>query len=242
MSFRYRHRADMADYTRQAYDCSPLRMDIAPSARSLDEQNPIPSALGEPSPIKYCVYIIKENRTYDQVFGDLPQGNGDASLCLFPRHVTPNHHALVEQFVLFDNFYVESEVSADGHEWTMAAYATDFVEKTWPLLYRGSRRGKLAYPAEGSFEIATPAGGYIFDRCAEANVSYYSFGEFVRNGAGPDPPSPGIPSLEGHFDPQFRGYDLDYTDVDRAARFHREAARLGARGRNAAVRRPATSE
>ena len=93
------------------------------------ERSPLP-------PIEHVLYIIKENRTYDQVLGDMKEGNGDASLCLFPEKITPNHHALARQFVLLDNFYVDAEVSADGHEWTMGAYATDFVEKTWPLSYR----------------------------------------------------------------------------------------------------------
>ena len=94
---------------------------------------PSPDAWAIPRPSSMCVYIIKENRTYDQVFGDIPEGNGDPSLCLFPEAVTPNHHALAREFVLLDNFYVDGEVSADGHEWSMGAYATDFVEKTWPL-------------------------------------------------------------------------------------------------------------
>ena len=117
-----------------------------------EPNHPIPAKVGDPSPIKHCIYIIKENRTYDQVFGDMPEGNGDKNLCIFPEKVTPNLHALAREFVLLDNFYVESEVSADGHEWTMAAYATDFVEKTWPLSYRRghlrhdpiSRRGRLS--------------------------------------------------------------------------------------------------
>src|SRR5262249_1238440 len=134
--------ADMAAHSKLAYECSPLRADQAPVVSPREANNPIPAKVGQPSPIKHCIYVIKENRTYDQVFGDLPQGNGDANLCIFPDRVTPNHHALVKQFVLLDNFYVESEVSADGHEWTMGAYATDFVEKSWPLSYRGSRAGK----------------------------------------------------------------------------------------------------
>ena len=100
------------------------------------------------SPIKHCIYIIKENRTYDQVFGDIREGNGDPALCLFPERVTPNLHALARQFVLLDNFYVDGEVSANGHEWSMAAYATDYVEKVWPLVYRhGDEHGKEASPA-----------------------------------------------------------------------------------------------
>jgi len=211
--------AEMAAMTTTAFACSPLDSQEKPNTENITANNPIPSQVGDSSPIKHCIYIIKENRTYDQVFGDMPQGNGDESLCIFPRHVTPNHHALAEQFVLLDNFYVESEVSADGHEWTMAAYATDFVEKTWPLSYRGGR-GKLTYPSEGKFKIAEPSSGYFWDKCRERNVSYFSFGEFVSNGPTPnDPATTQVEALIGHFDPQFRSYDLDYTDIKRAERF-----------------------
>lgn len=222
---------EMARYTKTAFACSPLREDKAPVSKPADPNNPIPSKVGDPSPIKYCIYIIKENRTYDQVLGDLPQGNGDPSICIFPRKVTPNHHAIAEQFVLLDNFYVESEVSADGHEWTMAAYATDFVEKTWPLMYRGSREGKLKYPAEGSFEIAHPSSGYLWDRAAAANVTYRSYGEFIANPAVIGQPATAkVKALEGHFDPFYHGYDLNYRDVDRAARFIAELKRFEAEG------------
>ncbi|MFO0869808.1 MAG: alkaline phosphatase family protein [Pirellulales bacterium] len=219
--------AEMAKHTRTAFACSPLRADKQPVVQRPSPDHPIPGKVGEPSPIKYCLYVIKENRTYDQVFGDLPQGNGDPDLCLFPERVTPNHHALAREFVLLDNFYVESEVSADGHEWSMAAYATDFVEKSWPLLYRGSREGKLRYPSEGAFPIARPSSGYIWDRCHEAKVTYRSYGEFIS-----EPPKAGgqrkarVAALEGHFDPEFHGYDLDYPDVQRAARFIEELRRF----------------
>ncbi|MEX0712121.1 MAG: bifunctional YncE family protein/alkaline phosphatase family protein [Pirellulales bacterium] len=214
--------ADMARYTEQAYRASPLKADASPVAAPAEENNPVPSRLGDPSPIKYCLYIVKENRTYDQVFGDVPDGNGDAELCIFPERVTPNHHALARQFVLLDNFYVESEVSADGHEWTMGAYASDFVEKTWPLVYRGGK-DKLKYPSEGATFMATPAGGYIWDRCLEAGVSYRSYGEFIDNGlTADDPGTAAVKALEGHFDPLFRSYDLDYLDIKRAERFIEE--------------------
>jgi hypothetical protein len=182
---------------------------------------PFPPSLGEPSPIKHCIYIIKENRTYDQVFGDVQEGNGDANLCIFPEKVTPNHHALARQFVLLDNFYVDGEVSADGHEWSMAAYATDFVEKTWPLSYRP--HGKLSYPSEGAQAVAMPAAGYIWDRCKEAGVSYRSYGEFIKNGRKPDDPGTAkVKNLEGHFDPLYRSFDLEYPDQRRADRFIEE--------------------
>jgi YVTN family beta-propeller protein len=148
----------MAAYTKRAYTCSPLRADAAPTLQR-PEGNPIPAKVGEPSPIRYVIYIIKENRTYDQVFGDMKEGNGDPNLCLFGEKVTPNQHKLAREFVLLDNFYVDGEVSADGHQWSMAAYATDFVEKVWPLTYRGSPRKKLAaYPSEGQYDsVARPS-------------------------------------------------------------------------------------
>src|SRR6185503_17783682 len=90
-------------------------------------------------PIEHVVYIIKENRTYDQVFGDLPQGDGDASLVFFPREVSPNHHALAERFGLYDRFFVNAEVSAQGHMWSTAGYVTDYGEKTTPDAYRSTR-------------------------------------------------------------------------------------------------------
>ena len=148
----------LAGYTAQAYRCSPLNADASVSAQH-PADNPIPLRPGQPSPIKYCLYIVKENRTYDQVLGDLPQGNGDPKLCLFPERITPNLHQIVRQFVLLDNFYADAEVSADGHEWSMGAYATDFVEKMWPMNYGHNFSKKFPYPAEGYFPIASPAGG-----------------------------------------------------------------------------------
>lgn len=222
----------LADHTKRAYACSPLHRDLKVTAE-WPEGNPIPKQVGDPSPIKHCIYIIKENRTYDQVFGDMKEGNGDPSLCLFGEMVTPNHHKLAREFVLLDNFYVDGEVSADGHQWSMGAYATDFVEKVWPLSYRGSPLGKLnIYPSEGNFDtIARPAGGYIWDRCAEARVSYRSYGEWIQNGKKPgDPGTARAPALEGHFDPLFRGFDMDYPDQKRADRFLEELARFEREG------------
>jgi DNA-binding beta-propeller fold protein YncE len=217
-------------YTADAYRCSPLLTDnSAPLKRP--ENNPIPGILGEASPIKHCIYIVKENRTYDQVFGDMKEGNGDPSLCLFPESITPNHHKLARDFVLLDNFYVEGEVSADGHEWTMAAYASDYVEKFWPLSYGHNKSKKYAYPSEGHFPIATPAGGYLWDIALAAGVSFRSYGEFVQNGKTPaDPCKTRIKSLEGRFDPLFRSFDMDYPDVKRAERFISELHRFEAEG------------
>lgn len=222
--------ARMAVYSKQAYACSPLRADQG-VVTAAPKDSPIPAKPGAPSPIKHCFYIIKENRTYDQVFGDLKEGNGDPNLCLFPETITPNHHRLARTFVLLDNFYVDGEVSADGHEWSMGAYATDFVEKVWPLVYRDGGKKKLSYPAEGSVAIATPAGGYLWDRCAAAKVSYFSFGEWIENGLTPAAPGRArAKALEGHFDPRFRGFDLDYSDQKRADRFVEELHRFEREG------------
>lgn len=212
--------AQLARFTRTAFECSPLVNNAGVRNAGRPDGSPIPAKVGDASPIKYCFYIVKENRTYDQMLGDMAEGNGDASLCLFPEAITPNHHALARDFVLLDNFYVESEVSADGHEWTMAAYATDFVEKAWPLDYRPGGLDKIGYPSEGHYALATPKGGYLWDRCREAGVSYFTFGEWVNNGPKPDDPgTAAAPALEGHFDPYFRSFDLDYPDQKRADRF-----------------------
>jgi DNA-binding beta-propeller fold protein YncE len=216
----------MAAYSQTVYECSPLKRGDPAAVQGPDVApgHPIPSRVGGASPIRYVVYIVKENRTYDQVFGDFPEGNGDRNLCLFPEAITPNHHALAREFVLLDNFYVDSEVSADGHEWSMGGYATDFVERIWPLVYRGDHR--VPYPSEGALlEVAKPSGGYIWDRAAQKGISYRSYGEFVANGKTPsEPATTRVKALEGHFDPLFRSFDMDYSDARRADRFLEELA------------------
>lgn len=122
--------AALAEYTRTVITNTP---GLVTKAAQLEQATALPRNVGQPSPIKYVLYIIKENRTYDQVFGDMPQGNGDPSLVLFGRNVTPNHHALAEQYVLLDNLYCNGEVSADGHPWSTSAYATDFTQRNWVL-------------------------------------------------------------------------------------------------------------
>ncbi|MDE3066328.1 MAG: beta-propeller fold lactonase family protein [Verrucomicrobiota bacterium] len=218
----------LAAWTARAYQCTPQHS-VAPVTPAAD--NPVPVRQGLPSPIKYCIYIIKENRTYDQVLGDLKEGNGDPDLCLFPEKVAPNHHKLAREFVLLDNFYVDAEVSADGHEWSMGAYASDFVEKTWPLSYGHNQEGKYPYPSEGSFPIAYPANGYLWDRAREAGVSYRSYGEFVQNSDKPGEPAfTHVATLQGRFDPWYRSFDIDYSDVQRAKHFIGELKRFEAAG------------
>jgi YVTN family beta-propeller protein len=168
--------------------------------------NPIPRKVGENSPIKYVFYIIKENRTYDQVLGDIKKGNGDSTLCIFPEFLTPNQHKLVNEFVLLDNFYVDAEVSADGHNWSTAAYANDYVEKNWVTSY-GGRGGTYDY--EGSRKIAYPKNGFIWDFCKRANVSFRTYGEFVWDG------KPSYAGTENNYCKLFHSYDLGFKDVDR---------------------------
>ncbi|MCF6331837.1 MAG: bifunctional YncE family protein/alkaline phosphatase family protein [Draconibacterium sp.] len=157
-------------YSKQVYSNTPY----------LNKNRTLPSppfSLGDNSPIKYVFYIIKENRTYDQIFGDMEIGNGDPSYCYFPEEVTPNHHALARKFVLFDNLYHDAEVSADGHFWSTAAYATDYVEKSWPSSYGGKGSPRLQYHDDS---IAYPSSGFLWDLCAAKGITYRSYGEFVR--------------------------------------------------------------
>ena len=118
-----------------------------------------------PPPIQHVLYIVKENRTYDQVLGDIGKGESDPSLCLFKEKVGPNHHKLAREFVLFDNFYVNSDVSADGHNWSTSAIANDFVEKMWPSNYAG--RSKV-YGFEGGEPAAYPPAGFLWTNAAGA--------------------------------------------------------------------------
>ena len=219
---------ELKKLTAVAYQCSPLRADQSPTLdRPAD--NPIPARVGESGPIRHVIYIVKENRTYDQVLGDMPAGNGDPALCIFPANVTPNEHALASEFVLLDNFYAESEVSADGHEWSLGAYATDFVEKNWPLNYGGKDYGKIGYPAECTFpQIAPPTAGYLWDQCARAGISYRSFGEFIARRD--DKLVAKAEALRDHYDTEYEPFNMSVSDQKRADRFISEFQRLEAAG------------
>jgi DNA-binding beta-propeller fold protein YncE len=175
--------------------------------------NPVPMHVGDPSPIKYVFYFIKENRTYDQVLGDMKEGNGDSSLVLFGERITPNQHALAREYALLDNFYVDAEVSADGHNWSMGGYATDYLEKTWPTAY-GGRGG--AYDAEGNRAIANNKNGFIWDDCYRSGVSYRSYGEFGNNG------KPNVPTLKDHYCTSFTGWDLSFWDTARFSQWKQD--------------------
>jgi YVTN family beta-propeller protein len=204
--------AELEIYSKAVYKNTPYSKDGELSAQG-EAGNPIPMKVGEASPIKHVFYIIKENRTYDQVLSDIKGGNGDTSLLLFGRYVTPNQHKLVEEFVLLDNFYADGEVSADGHNWSTSAHATDFLEKNWPTSY-GNRGG--TYPGEGKRSVANPKKGFIWDYCQRAGVTFRTYGEFADDGKA------NIPVLEGHFCPYYTDYNLAVRDTTRFNQWRRE--------------------
>jgi DNA-binding beta-propeller fold protein YncE len=165
----------LSAYTKQAMENSPYKdslLETAPSTAG----TVIPAKVGEKSPIEHVLFIMKENRTYDQVFGDLKQGNGDPSLTLFGRDVTPNQHALAEQFVLLDNLYCSGEVSQDGQPWTTSAYVNEFTQRAWTLSY--SRHGRVN-TANGIASQSTP---YIWELAAQKGLRVKTFGMGNRRG------------------------------------------------------------
>ena len=167
--------ARLAAMTKQVYD-NALYRDALIEASGAGAGTVIPTKVGQPSPIRHVLFIMKENRTYDQVFGDLPQGNGDPTLTLFGREVTPNQHALAEQFVLLDNLYCSGEVSQDGQPWTTSAYATEFTQRAWTLSY--SRHGSLN-TAGAISEQSTP---YIWELAKSHGLKVMTFGMGNRRG------------------------------------------------------------
>ena len=199
-------------YTKAVYANTPYSKQKEMATEG-ETGNPVPTSAKTKSPIKYVFYVIKENRTYDQVLGDMKEGNGDTSLVLFGEKITPNLHALAKQFVLLDNFYVNAEVSADGHNWSTGAYATDYLEKTWPTYY-GGRGGH--YDAEGNRAIANNKGGFIWDQCKKYGVSYRTYGEFADNY------KPNIAVLKNHFCPYFTGFNMSVTDTTRFYQWKRD--------------------
>jgi YVTN family beta-propeller protein len=166
----------MAQYTKQVRLNSPYTPQSIRHA-PMPSTSVIPAAVGQPCPIKYVLYIIKENRTYDQVFGDMadatgkPIGDGDPHLTMYGESVTPNQHRLAREYVLLDNLYCNGEVSVDGHSWCDAAIATDFNQRSWIMSY--SNHGRVP----GNEEMETPAAGYLWDSCGRNGITYRNYGE-----------------------------------------------------------------
>jgi YVTN family beta-propeller protein len=201
---------------------------------------PVPERHGEPSVFKHVLYIIKENRTYDQVLGDVKRGEGDPSLCIFGREVTPNHHRLAEEFVLLDNFYCSGVLSADGHQWTDEAYVTDYIEKAFGGFPR-------SYPYDGDDALAYAPSGFIWDAALARHKTLRIYGEFVeatirwKDGRRRKPTfldcyrdylagnqaieirgAATIKTLEPHLCPTFIGFPGTVSDAYRASEFIKE--------------------
>ncbi|MBE0654346.1 MAG: beta-propeller fold lactonase family protein, partial [Bacteroidales bacterium] len=195
----------------------------------------VPQLPDQISHFRHVVYIIKENRTYDQVFGDMPQGNGDTSLVHFGREVTPNHHKLAETFVLMDNYYCSGILSADGHQWTDEAYVTDYLEKAFGGFTR-------SYPYDGDDALAYASSGFLWDNVLRNGLTFRNYGEFVN--AVITPPGASFTEIYSDFQnrtknitiearanleqlqpytcPTFIGFPNSVPDVYRAAEFIKE--------------------
>lgn len=179
------------------------------------------------NPIRYVFYVIKENRTYDQVLGDISTADGDPRLTLFGEKVTPNHHKLAREFILFDNFFVDGDVSADGHLWSTAAVSTEYVTKLWPSQYSKRTEGLLESQYDGDADhdhpIATPASGFLWDLAAARKLSFRNYGEWnVPDESDPHKDTNFLAHLKNNFDPLYRDAIGDVTDQQRLDEWQRE--------------------
>ena len=177
------------------------------------------SVLRPGGPIAHAIYIIKENRSYDQVLGDIPGANGRPDLAWFGRRITPNQHAIAERFGLLDNAFADAQVSADGHNWTDAAFANDYVERDWPPAY-GDRR---SFDFQSEAAPIAPHNGFLWDAARRAHLSFRIYGEDTITPKTPqEPVTTDFPGMAGHIDPRYRGWDLGYSDALRYAEWQRE--------------------
>ncbi len=231
-------RTTLLEYSRKVLALTPYTDAARLNPVGVPIGSPIPRTVGGSSPIKHVFYVIRENRTYDQVLGDLQEGNGDPKLALFGGNVTPNAHALAQNFVVFDNFYVDADVSYNGHSFSTAAYASDFIEKMWQTNIVG--RGGLNLSEGGGFmrgpfgNISAPPQGYLWDYARRAHVSVRSYGEFVqhtsRSPTGDVVAVESVPGLKGAVAPAYAGWDLDITDGKRVDNWLQEFRQFEANG------------
>ena len=205
----------------------------------------LPQGSELPKQIEHVIFIMKENRTYDQVLGDLPRGNGDPSLCLFPEEISPNHHKLALEFTLFDNFYVNADVSAEGWYWTSAAIAPHFVMKTWPAAYaarvrpqsgNASPRASSQQPEEDDEDpLERPPGGYLWTQALRAKLTFRNYGFFASNRPDAKPGEEIVvsvrdPSILPYTNRRYAGYDPGFPDLERARVFLEDLARFEKEG------------
>ncbi len=206
----------MDAYTDQVLRNSPYKRDSL-YTRTVPPSHPIYSEAGVKPKIEHVIYVVKENRTYDQVLGDLGIGNGDPSLTLFTEDSSPNHHKLAREFVLLDNFYVSADVSADGHNWSTSAIAPAYVQRLWPNSYAGRRRH---YDYEGGERAALPPAGYLWSNAIQKGLTYRNYGWWCTNIT--PAPAGGVqvaavrdPGLAQYTNRMYRAFDLEYKDTDR---------------------------
>lgn len=223
-------------------------------ARPDQPARPVPERVGEPSVFKHVVYVIKENRSYDQILGDMPEGDGDPNLCIFGEHYTPNQHKIAREFVLLDNTYCSGVQSADGHQWTDSAIANDYVERqitsNTPRSYPGAKS------EDGVDALAWASSGFIWDNALAHGKTFRNYGEWMLSEAGWSDPKrkdhitwsdfwrehqscprrvqlrsrPGLESLRPHSNTNTVGWDLKVPDVMRAAEFIRELRQFETNG------------
>jgi len=161
-------------------------------------------------PFKHVVYVIKENRTYDQFFGDVAEGDGDPSLVFFGRDVTPNHHALAQRFGLFDRFFVNAEVSAQGHIWCDAAYVTDYTEKTVQSSYANKR------PEADEGDVDEPANGFLWDSAVRNGISLRVYGEYAQPEAIAPKYRASKQAFAADINPDYPAFSVEIPDQHRA--------------------------
>ena len=191
------------------------------------ENSPIPSRPGEPSPIRHVVYVVKENRTFDQVLGDFQGAAGDPKLVVFGEETAPNHRKLAREFTLLDNFYTAGDVSADGQNWTFAALANDFIEKLWPSYY-GRRRG--VYDFEGGEPAAIPPAGYLWTNARAASLPVRNYGVWSASSGTAAAATVKDPALAADSSQGFAPFDLDTPEQARVDEFLRELSGFEAAG------------
>ena len=191
---------DLPKWTQEVIDNTPYNDSLLSEARPPKEPTILPREVGVETPIKHVIYIIKENRTFDQEFGDLKGANGDSRLTIFGENITPNQHALAKQYVVLDNLYCDGEVSVDGHSWSDSAYATDFNERYWPPTYAGRSDAARS-------RAYIPSAGHLWDLAERKGLTYRSYGEYASRastGTTMDA-APGVGGLVGHVASDYLG-------------------------------------
>lgn len=233
---------ELAKYTQQVRKDALVPQMLRESeikGKSTAKPVPVPRRIGDPSPIRHVVYVIKENRTYDQVFGDMKVGDSDPKLCVYPDLVTPNHHAIAREFALLDNYYCNGVLSADGHSWATEGNVTPYLERA----FGGFNRSYTF----GDDPLTYSQSGFIWDRVLEARLSFRNFGEmnysqppagmkiaqllaardqYLQDGTYPEfKHNIGIERLRRYSDPKFPGWNMEIPDVVRMDRFLTEFRR-----------------